>query len=61
MPFQNISMYETVTSNKYDYARQVDVLLSQPDVVIVPVKTLLEKFPDKNLSFKSAISLLFRS
>ena len=57
MPFQNISMYETVTSNKYDYARQVEVLLSQPDVVIVPVKTLLEKFPDKNFYKENSVTI----
>jgi len=47
LPFQNISMYETITSNKYEYAEQIKILLSQPEFVIAPVKVLLEKFPDK--------------
>lgn len=45
LPFQNISMYESVASNVYDYAEQVKILLEKPDIVIAPVKTLLEKFP----------------
>lgn len=45
LPFQNISMYESVASNVYDYAEQVKILREKPDIVIAPVKTLLEKFP----------------
>lgn len=45
IPFQNISMYEAVAANKYDYAEQVRILQEKPDIVIAPVKTLLEKFP----------------
>lgn len=45
LPFQNISMYESVASNVYDYAEQVKILRERPDIVIAPVKTLLEKFP----------------
>ena len=47
IPFQNISMYESVSPNRYDYAEQIKILFEQPDVVIAPVKTLLEKFPSK--------------
>lgn len=45
LPFQNISMYETVSPNRYDYAEQYRVLTEKPDIVIAPVKALLEKFP----------------
>lgn len=48
LPFQNISMYETVSSNRYDYAEQYRILNEKPDIVIAPVKTILEKFPDEN-------------
>lgn len=48
LPFQNISMYETVSPNRYDYAEQYRVLTEKPDIVIAPVKALLEKFPTKN-------------
>ena len=47
LPFQNISMYETVSPNRYDYAEQYRILEEKPDIVIAPVKTLLEKFPQE--------------
>lgn len=47
LPFQNISMYETVSPNRYDYAEQYRILTEKPDIVIAPVKALLEKFPTK--------------
>lgn len=47
LPFQNISMYETVSPNRYDYAEQYRILKEKPDIVIAPVKAILEKFPDE--------------
>ena len=41
-------MYETVSPNRYDYAEQYRILNEKPDIVIAPVKTILEKFPDEN-------------
>ena len=46
-PFQNISMYETVSLNRYDYAEQYRILKEKPNIVIAPVKAVLEKFPDE--------------
>ena len=46
LPYQNISMYEEISSNKYDYAEQIKVLREAPEVVIAPVKVFLEKFPE---------------
>src|SRR5574344_3123683 len=43
MPFQNISVYETVNPNLYDYSHQVKILQEKPDIVLCPVKSLLEK------------------
>ncbi len=57
LPFQNISMYESVPPNRYDYAEQVRILLDKPDVVIAPVKTMLEKFPDAEFYKKNSINL----
>lgn len=57
LPYQNISMYEGVSSNLYDYTKQIEILNSNADVVISPVKALLEKFPDKNFIEKNSISL----
>lgn len=45
MPFQNISMYETISLNLYDYAQQLKILNSKPNIIICPVKSILEKFP----------------
>lgn len=57
IPFQNISMYESVLPNRYDYAEQIKILFEQPDVVIAPVKTLLEKFPSKLFFERNTIDL----
>ena len=57
LPFQNISMYESVTANVYDYAEQLRILLAKPDIVITPVKTLLEKFPDEKFIKENSITI----
>ena len=57
LPFQNISMYESVSTNVYDYAEQLKILLEKPDIVITPVKTLLEKFPDENFISENSIKI----
>ena len=57
IPFQNISMYESVSPNRYDYAEQVRILTEKPDIVICPVKTLLEKFPTENFYKENSITL----
>ncbi|HPT40817.1 MAG TPA: transcription-repair coupling factor, partial [Candidatus Gastranaerophilaceae bacterium] len=55
-PFQSTSMYEPVSANLYDYAAQIELLNSDKDL-IVPVKALLEKFPDKKFFEKNSIYL----
>jgi len=50
LPYQNISPYEGVNINLYDYQKQIKILLNKPEIVISPVKSLLEKFP-KDLFF----------
>ena len=57
LPFQNISMYEMVSPNRYDYAEQYRILNEKPDIVIAPVKTILEKFPDENF-YKNNLTIL---
>lgn len=57
MPFQDISMYETVAPNLYDYARQIEILLTKPDIVICPVKSLLEKFPNSDFFKKNCLKI----
>lgn len=57
IPFQNISMYESVSPNRYDYAEQVRVLTEKPDVVIAPVKVLLEKFPTQKFYEENSVTV----
>ena len=57
IPFQNISMYEGVSPNYYDYAEQVRILSEKPDIVITPVKSLFEKFPTQNFYDNNSIFL----
>ncbi len=57
LPFQNISMYEAVSPNRYDYAEQIKILRSGPELVIAPVKVLLEKFPDEKFFKDNSINI----
>lgn len=56
-PYQNVSVYEGVSPNLYDYTKQIDILTSKPEIVIVPVKALLEKFPAKKFIDKNSVKL----
>ena len=57
IPFQNISMYERVSPNLYEYFEQIKILRQKPDLVICPVKTLLEKFPDEEFFEKNSLKI----
>ena len=46
-PYQDGSIYDTNTKNLYKYARQIQILQTPNDIVIVPQKALFEKFPDE--------------
>lgn len=56
-PYQNVSMYEGVPPNLYDYSKQIELLEIKPKVIIAPVKALLEKFPNKEFFAKNSINL----
>jgi len=56
-PFQEISLYESVSRNKYEYAKQLELLKKQPDILFAPVKCLLELFPDKTFFTKNSIAI----
>lgn len=56
-PYQNISMYESISPNLYDYSRQLEILRGKSKHIIVPVKALLEKFPNKEFFEKNSINL----
>ncbi|MBR2526714.1 transcription-repair coupling factor [bacterium] len=57
LPFQSISAYETVFSNKYEYSEQIKILRDKPNIVFTPIKTLLEKFPDEKFFIQNNIKI----
>ncbi len=57
LPYQNVSPYEVVVGNLYDYAKQIDTLETKPNLVFTPVKTLLEKFPSEQFFEDNSFSL----
>ena len=57
IPYQNISPYETVNINLYDYEKQISVLKKKPDIVIAPVKVLSEKFPTESFFESNSVYL----
>ena len=57
LPYQNVSPYEVVVGNLYDYAKQIDTLEAKPNLVFTPVKALLEKFPSEQFFEDNSFSL----
>jgi len=47
-PYQDVSIYDGVSPNLYKYAEQTEILrnLNSEELLLVPVKALLEKFPE---------------
>lgn len=56
-PYQNVSMYESLSPNLYEYVKQLEVLNSDTNIIIAPVKALLEKFPDRKFFEDNSIKL----
>ena len=57
IPYQDISVYETVSQNLYNYAQQIEILRKKPQIVLCPVKSLLEKFPNEDFFKKNSIKI----
>ena len=57
IPFQDVSMYEAVKPNLYNYSQQLEILKNKPNIVIAPVKSLLEKFPNKDFYKNNNINI----
>ena len=57
LPYQNISPYEGINTNLYDYQKQISTLFNQPEIIITPVKSLLEKFPKDSFFDKNSFTL----
>lgn len=56
-PYTNISPYETIPPNLYDYEKQIKILLNNPDFIIMPIRGLTEKFPDDNFFENNSLKL----
>lgn len=58
-PYQDVSLYDGVAQNLYRYAKQAEILKNPEavNVLFMPVKSLLEKFPDKDFYEKNAIRI----
>lgn len=57
LPYQNISPYETVIGNLYDYRKQIAALRKSSDFVIAPIKALAEKFPTEQFFKENSLYL----
>ncbi len=57
LPYTNISPYETLQPNLYDYHKQIKILINKPDFVIMPIKTITEKFPEKSFFDEKCLKL----
>lgn len=56
-PFQEINLYSDLDKNRYIYQEQINILLSKPDIIFVPVKSLFEKFSDISFYKENVITL----
>lgn len=58
LPFSNIGIYDFLPPDIYVYSSQISVLknLENIDILIVPVKSLFEKFPDREFIEANTLS-----
>lgn len=58
-PYQDVSIYDGVAANLYKYSEQVEIInnFHNENIVIVPIKAMLEKFPDKDFFTANSISI----
>ena len=58
-PYQDVSMYDGISPNLYKYAEQLNILqtLETQNIVLMPIKALLEKFPTKDFFNENSIKI----
>lgn len=56
-PSQEINPYSNLDKNYYIYQEQINILLSQPDIIFIPTKSLFEKFADVSFYKNNSIHL----
>ncbi len=54
-PSQEISFYSELEKNYYIYTEQINLIQSQANIILMPVKSLFEKFADINFYKKNII------
>ena len=54
-PSQEISPYEMLERNKFQYSEQIKALINEPKLIVAPVKALLERFPSKEFLIRNKI------
>ena len=54
---QEISPYELLDRNKFQYSEQIKTIIEEPKLVIATVKSLLERFPSKEFLNKNKINI----
>ncbi len=58
-PYQDVSMYDGISLNLYKYAEQLGILnaLDEQQIVLMPVKALLERFPRKDFFAENSLQI----
>ena len=58
-PYQDVSLYDGVSQNLYRYAKQIEIIKNLPteNILITPVKSLLEKFPSTEFFKEHSINI----
>ena len=58
-PYQDVSIYDGVAPNLYKYAQQTEIIrnLDKEELLLVPVRALLEKFPQKSFYKNNLIEI----
>lgn len=56
-PYQDGSIFDTNSKNLYKYAKQINILSAENDIIILPQKALFERFPGNNFFIKNNIKI----
>ena len=58
-PYQDISIYDDVSPNLYRYSKQIEIIqnISKTNILIIPIKSLLEKFPTEKFFNENSINI----
>ncbi len=57
LPYQDGVIYDTNSKNLYKYTAQVDIINNEKEFIIIPVKSLFEKFPARSFFINNSIKI----